>query len=290
MNIPFIDLHVHSTFSDGTDTPSEIVRKASLVPLAALAITDHDTLDGLEEGESAARLRNIPFVRGCEISTMSEWGELHLLGLWIPKASPEVEKLKNALNDIRIKRMERNLRIAEKLRNLGFDIHYEDVAALAGGKVVGRPHFAALLMKMGIVGSIKEAFHSYLAKGGKAYEPRELMTPEKAVSLLKNAGAVVSFAHPRLMKASFDELDTLTRRLLPYGLDAIEAYHSEHNAGDVRECVELATRHHLLLTGGSDYHGANKPALSLGRGKGGLRVSKKIYDDLMEYRVRHDLD
>lgn len=285
MNIPCIDLHIHSTASDGTDSPSAIVRKAAELGLDAIALTDHDTLDGLESAEEAAREKGIIFVRGCEISTETPWGEAHFLGLWIPRDPKRTTALENALENVRAKRLSRNLSMAEKLRGLGFDVSYEAAAELAGGRVVGRPHFAELLCRLGVVKDRKEAFRQYLGEGCAAYEPRDLMSPEMAIHLLKEAGALVSMAHPRLLHASVAELSELLAVLKPAGLDALEAYHSEHNAGDVRECVELADRFGLQLTGGSDYHGLPKPKIALGSGKGGLRVARHVYDRLMEYRA-----
>ena len=280
----FIDLHTHSTASDGTDSPTELVRKAAQAHLAVLALTDHDTLVGLEEAEQEAKRQNMGFVRGCEISTATPWGEAHFLGLWIPEKGEKTALLEAELEKVRQQRKERNLRIAEKLRTLGFDVSYEAAAALAGGTVVGRPHFAALLCALGVVKDRKEAFRLYLGRDGLAYVPRRLMSPQEAVSLLKSTGAVVSMAHPRLLHAPVEELDHLLAGLKEQGLDALEAYHSEHDAGDVRLCVELASRHHLQLSGGSDYHGLAKPNISIGHGKGGLRVGFSVYEELMKYR------
>ena len=285
MNIPCIDLHIHSTASDGTDSPSAIVHKAAALGLDAIALTDHDTLDGLDAAEDTAREKGIIFVRGCEISTETPWGEAHFLGLWIPRDASRTAALEKALEDVRAKRLSRNLSMAEKLQGLGFDVSYEAAAELAGGRVVGRPHFAELLCRLGVVKDRKEAFRQYLGEGCAAYEPRELMSPETAIRLLKEAGALVSMAHPRLLHASVAELSQLLEKLKLAGLDALEAYHSEHNAGDVRECVELADRFDFQLTGGSDYHGLPKPKIALGSGKGGLRVARHVYDKLMEYRA-----
>lgn len=290
MNMLRIDLHTHSTASDGTDSPSELVRKASEAQLAVLALTDHDTLDGLAEAESAAARLGVIFVRGCEISTATAWGEAHFLGLWIPDDGNLTKKLEKALSEVREKRRARNVRIAEKLSSLGMDVTYEAAAALAGGRVVGRPHFAKLLCRLGVVENEREAFRRYLGRDGLAYVPRELMYPERAVSLLKSSGALVSMAHPRLLHAPLEELERLLVRLKDAGLDALEAYHSEHDAGDVRLCVELAARHELQITGGSDYHGEAKPKISLGRGRGNLRVGMSVYEKLMTYRRKMGLE
>ena len=286
MSIPLIDLHTHSTASDGTDSPRELVRRAVAARLCALALTDHDTLDGLDEAEEEAKNLGLVFVRGCEISTTTPWGEAHFLGLWIPRNREKTAFLLEGLFEVQALRRERNIRIAEKLQGLGLHVSYEDAEALAGGRVVGRPHFAELLCRMGVVKDRKEAFRRYLGREGLAYVPRTLMSPERAVSLLKGTGALVSMAHPRLLHAPVEELEHLVVRLKDLGLDALEAYHSEHDAKDVRLCVELASRHHLQLSGGSDYHGLAKPNIAVGRGKGGLRVSMGVYNALMEYRSR----
>ena len=286
MIITRIDLHTHSTASDGTDSPSELVRKAGQAALAVLALTDHDTLDGLAEAAREAAQIGIIFVRGCEISTATPWGEAHFLGLWIPEDRSKTLDLEAALSEVRQKRRERNIRIAEKLRDLGMDVTYEAAAKLAGGRVVGRPHFAELLCQQGVVEDRKEAFRRYLGRNGMAYVPRELMEPERAIQLLRDAGALVSMAHPRLLHAPVEELDRLVARLKDCGLDAIEAYHSEHDAGDVRLCVELAKRYQLQITGGSDYHGEAKPNIDIGRGRGNLRVGMSVYEALMEYRLK----
>ncbi len=289
MNMNRIDLHTHSTASDGTDSPAELIHKAAAAKLAVLALTDHDTLDGLAEAAREAEASDLVFVRGCEISTATPWGEAHFLGLWIPEDAERTASLEKALAEVREKRLARNLRIAEKLRELGMDVTYEAAAALAGGRVVGRPHFAELLCRMGVVESRREAFRRYLGRDGLAYEPRELMSPERAVTLLKSSGALVSMAHPRLLRAPAEELEKLVSSLKESGLDALEAYHSEHDAGDVRLCVDLAAKYALQLTGGSDYHGLAKPKISIGCGHGSLRVGLSVYESLMKYREKMGL-
>ena len=289
MSLSCIDLHIHSTASDGSDSPSDIAEKAASLHLAAFALTDHDTLEGLEEAEEAAKRLEIPFVRGCELSSTTPWGEAHFLGLWIPRKAESIAELQERLKAVRQDRYKRNIRIMEKLQALGYDVKYEEAAALAGGAVVGRPHFAELLCRKGIVATRREAFQKYLGEGKLAYVPRTLMSPEQAVGLLKRSGALVSMAHPRLLKAPVEDLDELIARLAPQGLDALEAYHSEHNANDVRECVNLARKYGLVFTGGSDYHGVRKPLIRMGCGKGGLRVPRDLYEELLHYRERKGL-
>lgn len=284
-NRSLVDLHVHSTASDGTDSPAQISRRADSLGLAAVALTDHDTLAGLDEAEEAARGLETELVRGCEISARFPWGEVHLLGLWLPRDPERIAPLEAALAEMRALRLARNRLIAEKLAGLGLPVDYEAVAELAagpGGGVVGRPHFAELLCRLKVVSSRKEAFARYLGSGGAAYVPRQLMDPVRAVELMASAGAVTALAHPRLIRCPDEALEELVKQLVPAGLAAIEAYHGEQGAADERYCVGLAQRYGLLLTGGSDYHGRAKPGVEMGRGKGGLRVPRRVWEKLRE--------
>lgn len=279
-----IDLHIHSTASDGSLTPTEIVHRASRLGISTIAITDHDTLDGLEEGELAAQKYGIEFIRGCEVSTRHGIYDVHVIGLWIPKDLENHSEFMDAIQSLQEKRGRRNNRIIEKLQGLGISITMEDVKKLAGGDVVGRPHFAQFLKNIGLVRSVKEAFDEYLARDKKAYEPRKAITPHDAVQLFAKIGATVVLAHPALMPCSIEELDGLLKELIPLGLNALEAYHSSHSHKDERFLVELAAKHNLLLSGGSDFHGKSKPQIELGRGKGGLRVPSFLLERMKAAR------
>lgn len=282
----FVDLHTHSQASDGTDSPAELVRKAADARLAAVALTDHDTLSGLDEAEDAARDCGIEFVRGCELSTRTEYGEMHILGLWLPR---KAEALESRLADVRRKRGQRNARILDKLDELGIHIGMEELLHEARGESVGRPHIAALLVRKGIVPDMSAAFRDYLGSGGRAYMSREVLAPEEAVRLMAGLGATVSLAHPCLQPLPRDWLETFILRLRDCGLSAIEAYHSEHSDADTRDCIDLARRFNLALSGGSDYHGTNKARIRLGTGYGGLRVPLAVLDDLKTRRREHGL-
>lgn len=277
----FVDLHTHSQASDGTDSPADLVRKAAAARLAAVALTDHDTLSGLDEAEDAARDCGIEFVRGCELSTRTEYGEMHILGLWLPR---QAEALENRLADVRRKRGQRNARILEKLDELGISVSMEELLHEARGESVGRPHIAALLVKKGVVPDMGAAFRDYLGSGGRAYLPREVLDPEEAVRLMVGLGATVSLAHPCLQPLPRDWLEAFILRLRDSGLSAIEAYHSEHSEADTRACIDLARRFNLALSGGSDYHGTNKARIRLGTGYGGLRVPLAVLEDLKARR------
>lgn len=284
MKRQLIDLHTHTTASDGSDSPAEVVRKAAALSLAALAVTDHDTLAGLDEAAEEASVHGLELIRGCEISTRTAFGEIHLVGLWLPEEKSRLAPLEDVLDKARNARHVRNRLIAEKLAGMGLPVTYEDVCDIAGGEVVGRPHFAELLLRVGAVSNRRQAFDSYLKSGAAAYVPRRLPSPEEGVRALADTGALVSFAHPCLARMPREELEKLVASLVPLGLGAIEAYHSEHSSQDERYCVGLADRFHLSLTGGSDYHGSAKPNIRLGSGKGKLRVTIAILDLL---KARH---
>lgn len=281
MQPQFVDLHTHTTASDGTDSPRELVRKAVGLKLAAVAVTDHDTLSGLAEAEAAGREFGIEVIRGCELSVNSDYGEVHLLGLWLPEDTSSLEKV---LEKLRGHRETRNHLILEKLSALGMSIAYEEVLEQAHGESVGRPHIASVLASKGYAETLRQAFTLFLGSQGTAYVPRVILDPEEGVSLLAGLGAVVSFAHPMLLRCPPAWFDVIIPRLKEAGLTAIEAYHSEHSARDERFCVELAARYGLGLSGGSDYHGGIKPGVHLGRGKGGLRVTVGFLDAL---KARH---
>ena len=286
----FVDLHTHTSASDGTDSPAGMVRRAAGLRLGAVAVTDHDTLAGLAEAEAEGRARGVEVVRGCEISTRLGQSEVHILGLWVPREAERLKPLETALARVREGRAARNHLIAERLADLGLPVTYEAARELAKGEVLGRPHFAALLCRLGITATPREAFDRYLGAGGAAYVPRELPEPAEAVAWLSAAGATVCLAHPRLVRCAPEALEDLVASLVPHGLNAIEAYHSEHSSADERACVGLARRHGLLLSGGSDYHGAAKPGVELGRGRGGLRVTAAVLERLRADRRARGLD
>ena len=185
----FVDLHTHTTASDGTDTPRELIRRAASLKLAAVAVTDHDTVSGLDEAEAAGREYGVEIIRGCELGVQGQYGEIHLLGLWLPRHSAPLDA---ELARLRGHREERNLKILDKLRSIGINISYQEVLDEAGGESVGRPHIARVLQKRGIVSGFAQAFELYLGYYGSAYVPRTLLSPEEGVSLMADLGAVVA--------------------------------------------------------------------------------------------------
>lgn len=280
MDRNLIDLHTHSTASDGTESPAALVNHARSLGLSAIALTDHDTLGALEEAEAAARQGGLGFIRGCEISTRSAGREHHILGLWVPRMA---DALETWLGEVRRRRNERNAVMVTRLRELGFAITLEEVRSRAAGSV-GRPHMAAVLVEKGYAPDVGAAFRDFLGAGGKAYVPKEVPPPEKAVRMLTEAGATAVLAHPFLGAPTPDAVEALTRRLAACGLDAIEAWHPSHSGADTRQCVKLARKLELGLSGGSDYHGTNKPGIQPGAGYGNLHIPREVLEALQQRR------
>ena len=274
-----VDLHTHTTFSDGTLQPEELIAQAKEVGLSALAVSDHDTCDGLERAEAAGAALGIEVIRGCELSTMTEKGELHILGLWVPN-DPELQRLLTLLQE---RRRERNWAMLAKLDQLGMPVSQEEVLALAGSGTVGRPHMARAMCAKGYVKTVREAFDRFLGAGCPAFVPKRVLAPSEAVQALAKAGATVSLAHPFLLHFPKAWLWAMIRSLLPFGLDALEVWHTEHTQEDVQQGLAWAKELDLGVSGGSDYHGSNKPGVELGRGRGSLCLS---YDLLEHLRAR----
>lgn len=277
-----IDLHTHSTASDGTDFPAALIQKAAALGISALALTDHDTIAGLPEARLAAGKHNIEFIPGCEISSETREGRFHILGLWVPEDSPPLHTF---LATLRHARHQRNEKIIAKLQALGVDISMKELEEIADA-TPGRPHIATLLKQKGIVANLEEAFEKWLGKGGCAYMPKEVATSEEAVEFLSSIGAMPVLAHPLLNPISHDDLSALLGRLKERGLMALETWHSAQNTHQSRLLIELAKKYDLGLSGGSDYHGLAKPAISLGIGKNNLAISPDILTALKARRIQ----
>lgn len=285
----FVDLHTHTHASDGSDSPTALVRAAAARKLRAVAITDHDTLSGLAEAAEEGQALGVEVVRGCELSTASPYGEVHVLGLWLPSEKSKIAELEVVLENLRKHRKSRNLVIVKKLCSLGMNVSYDEVLHVAGGDTVGRPHIATVLVNKGYVSTIREAFRSILGQGGTAYAPRKILGLGESVRLLAGLEATVCLAHPRLVRCPDNWLESTVQELKKDGLTALEAYHSEHSDADQRYCVDLAARMGLDLSGGSDYHGTVKPDIALGSGRGSLRVPAFVLDKLKASRRQRGL-
>uniref|UniRef100_A0A832LVL6 PHP domain-containing protein n=1 Tax=Caldimicrobium thiodismutans TaxID=1653476 RepID=A0A832LVL6_9BACT len=272
-----IDLHTHSTASDGTFSPSELIRLAKREGLKALALTDHDTTRGLPEAYEVAREEGIPFLCGVEISVKFNGpGHFHLLGYFL---SPELPPLEETLKALQEARKRRNELMVEKLRALGVEITLTELEEIAKGEI-GRPHFARLLVEKGYVRTPDEAFEKYLRKGAPAYVPKALLEPKEAIEKILQAKGIPVLAHPITLKLAPKELSSYLKELKELGLRGVEAYYSEHNRDFTNFLLHEAQRLGFLTTGGSDFHGANKPDIRLGRGFGNLRVPKECFERL----------
>ncbi len=267
---PGIDLHTHTTASDGSLTPAALIQKAHEIGLAALAVTDHDTIGGLAEAADAARELGLDFLPGVELSVEDKDGRFHLLGYGF---DPEFPELAEKLITLRRNRAARNVQMAEKMAELGLPVTLDDVRAAAQkqsgdgeeSEVIARPHFAQALINKGVVSSTQEAFDTYLASGKPLYQAKEVLTPADAIGLLHRAGGVAVMAHPGLVPLSETALAVRVSALHDEaGLDGIEALYSQHSPAETERFLGLARRHDLLATGGSDFHGTPKPHVPLG--------------------------
>lgn len=272
-----VDLHVHSTASDGSETPSSVVEMAVFRGLRSLALTDHDTLEGIEEARTAAAGADIELIPGTELSLDFDGG-MHLVVLWL---EPGTGPLQDRLAGLQAGRNQRNAAIADLLVALGMPITVEEVTEQAGAGSVGRPHIAAVMMRKGYVESVAEAFDLWLGAGKPAYSGRPRLSPEEGISLAVDSGGVPVLAHPHTLGINRShEMAELLTRLRVAGLVGLEAYCAGYHRHEREGYAHLAKRFGLVASGGSDYHGAYKPGLELGVGYGDLAVPESVVDQL----------
>jgi predicted metal-dependent phosphoesterase TrpH len=276
-----IDFHVHSTFSDGSFTPEELIGEAVRLGLSAIALTDHDTTDGVPRFTAAAISTSVLAIPGVEISADVKSGTMHMLGYLI---DPDHQTLIERLKWLREGRKVRNAEILEKLNKLGFRLTWEEVAAFAEEDVVGRPHFAQALLARDLVKDKNEAFDKYLGKGKPAYAERRRMTPENSIRLICEAGGVPVLAHPFTLNLSIEALKKQIAELRDFGLGGIEVFYSEHTPQITSQYLNLAKEFGLVATGGSDFHGAMNPDIKLGSGFGSLQVPDEVVAQLSARR------
>lgn len=274
----WVDLHVHSSASDGTFTPEELVEYAEEKKLYAFALTDHDTVDGVERALAAAQGKVVKVIPGIEIS--AEFGErdLHILGLNVDYKS---EGFLEIVEICRKSRDERNEKMIEKVRELGLPLTKEIMEERFGKASLTRAHFAKYMMDEGFVHSKDEAFARYLNPGKCCYVPREKIKPEMAIQLILNAKGHPVLAHPLLYKMGRERIYSTVELLKSYGLEGIEGKYSLNTPGDDRMLAELAKSKGLYLTGGSDFHGSIKPQIDLGCGRGNLKVPKEFLSNIL---------
>ncbi len=280
-----IDLHIHSTFSDGTDAPDAIPRLGRRLGVTALALTDHDTMAGVPAFLDACRAEGVIGISGVEISADVDLAEdggsstLHILGYGVDARNPQVCELLGRVQD---GRAWRNGRIMARLAELGAELEWDAVAACAGEDVIGRPHIARAMVDRGYVATAQEAFDRYLAKGAPAYVDRYRLTPDEAIAMIRGAGGLPFCAHPFTWIAEERRLGAELAGLRERGLAGIEVWHSDHTEEQVVALLRIALRLDLMIAGGSDYHGSAKPLIRLGTGRGNLDVSGRYAEALID--------
>ena len=282
-----IDLHIHSTASDGTFSPAEILALAQDLNLAAIAITDHDTINGSKEALGIGVPPSLKFLTGVEISaspppSFPYSGSLHILGYSIKIDNPLLNK---TLAELQGARKNRNPGIIDRLNSMGVAISMDELLNEVGGAQLGRPHIARLMVKKGYVESIKEAFDKYLGKGKPAYVDKYRLDCSMAIEVILGAGGIPVIAHPFLLNPrNIGDIEELVITLKAMGLKGIEVYYPEHSQDNISKLEDIANRHELLMTGGTDFHGSLKPEIKMGSGRGDFCVPYILYERLMENR------
>lgn len=282
-----IDLHVHSTFSDGSETTEKLVNLAAEAKLAAFALTDHDTTDGYKSLSEAASKHNVGIPKedqlevlpGVEISAAYKNKDIHILGLLVDPNDSEFNALLKAAEKERISR---NIKMIKNLKSAGIPISYEEIVASAPNSIITRAHFGKYLVEKGIVNDYPSAFEKYLGDNTPYYVARKFTSPKDAIEGIIKAGGVPVLAHPIIYRLPIPELEALVDTLITYGLRGIETLYSSHSKQDENYVRGLAKRKRLVITGGSDFHGKPKPAINLGIGRGNLRIPYSILENLRE--------
>ena len=279
-----VDLHVHSTCSDGTLTPSELVSLAKKTGLSAFALTDHDTVKGLPEAMEAGKREGIEVLPGIEFSTEYKGKDIHIVGL---EFDPESPVFLTEIRHFQDSRLLRNRKMIEKLHDEGgIDISWEQMQEAFGEAVWTRAHFARYLLDHHYIKTMQEAFTRYVGDTCPYFVPREKVTPGQAVRLIRKTGGIPVLAHPLQYHLSDEKLRHLVRTLKKDGLIGVEALYSTHTQMDESYVRRLARTEGILISGGSDFHGSNKPAISLGTGRGNLKISYDILTNLREARKK----
>lgn len=271
------DLHLHTTASDGKLSPREIVRRASGMGLGVIAITDHDTVNGVAPAlEEAAKFPQLKVIPGVEISTDIPEGEAHILGYFVDYLDPEFN---HALEELRDSRYERGRRIVARLADLGIEIDWERVLQFAAGGTVGRPHIAQALLEREYVPTVRDAFTKYIGRNGVAYVERKKLTPVEAVGVIVKAGGLPVLAHP----ADIEPLEPLVVRLKKAGMVGIETYYANYSANKIAALETLARKHQLIASGGSDYHGLD---ITIGSEMGSVDLPQECVEKLVSMAER----
>ena len=276
--MPDIDLHLHSTFSDGTDSPAALVEQAASLGLAAIALTDHDTVAGVPEVLAAGERLGVETVPGIELSSDYRDNNIHILGYFVDPAS---DALRSVMDWITFERDERNRKLCAMLAADGFDVSMEELLSEYPASVLGRPHIAEHLMRKGYVSSVKEGFDRYLEVGRPYFLPKRRISVARAVETIRLAGGVSALAHPFEYRYPENEVLELIEFARDTGVQAMECYYSTHSPESQAQLLRLAEKYGLGVTGGSDFHGTRKPQIHMGTGiNGSLRVPETVLTEL----------
>lgn len=267
-----IDMHVHTTASDGTFSPRAIVRLAEKVGLKAVAVTDHDTVGGITEAQKAAKHTNIEVIPGIEIS-VGETGSTHILGFYIDSGNPGLRGIIDILQQGRLKR---NEEMIEKLRGLGYSLTLNDVKKLAASDNVGRLHIAQYIEQSGQAPDYRQFFKKYLSDGAEAYVHRKTVSEQEGIQAVLNAGGLPFLAHISYFNLPYNEIEVIVKRLISFGLKGIECYYSNYTKDDEEFCIYLCDKYGLLKSGGTDFHGNRRKGVYLGTGKGNMCVPYEL--------------
>ena len=272
-----IDLHIHSVYSDGTLTPTEIAERAKARGCAAISLTDHDTMDGVPECEAAAESVGLELVCGCEISTYYGPWQIHILAYLMDSQS---RTLVEKFSELALKREERNREMLAALARIGINISADQIRSAAGRNIITRAHFARVLCAQGYAASIQDAFDRYVSPGGAAFVPHEAMTARDCIEFIRGEGGAPVMAHPFLYKMDESYIDRFVGKLASDGLMGIEAFYTSHSPSQTALARRLANKYRLVETGGSDFHGEDRPHTEIGVGRGNLFVPYSVIDNL----------
>lgn len=274
--MPYVDMHIHSTFSDGSDTPEELAQLALKNGIIATSLTDHDTIEGCNTFVEKCTEYGIESMTGVEVSAISD-NTLHILG-YFPKNIGN--KLYDFLAQVQKQRESRTYKMLTLLQKQGLIITEEDVYKEASSNNISRAHMAKALVSLNYATSIKDAFDRFLGPGCKAYVSKEIYKPDEVIEVIRNTGGVPVLAHPYTTKLGRDELDKFVRMLTGNGLLGIEAFYPEYGVSEISYLLSLAEKYNLIVTGGSDYHGRNKTGISIGTGRGSLSVPYSAFEKI----------
>ncbi|MGL5175203.1 MAG: PHP domain-containing protein [Cetobacterium sp.] len=275
------DLHTHTTYSDGTFTVEELLKRAKYIGLAGIAITDHDTMEGVSEARAIAKSLDLDFVSGIEFSCSYEGYEIHILGYLLDEKS---EELSSKLIELKKARTNRNEKIVNRLNSLGLKITLDEIEKEATGAIVSRAHICNVMMKKGFVYTKGEAFKQYLGRKGAAYIEKESSNPFEIIKLIKKCGGVSALAHPSLICESKEKIEKILKLLIEAGLDGLEVEYSSYTPKETKYYKELANKNNLLMVGGSDFHGGNRVGVDIAHSS----ISKDDIKRLLERKCKED--